>query len=105
MGLASNEGLGGAFGADLLVRARYRCIDCLDYRRQCTLEPRPARCEQYDDRDAALGQVLLVLEVSVGGHEDLEPILLSRGNENTVLKLGPAQLIRGYDGVCAKSFA
>ena len=105
MGLASNEGLGGALGADLLVRPRYRSIDCFDYRSKNPLNPRPARSEQHDDRNAALRKVLLVLEISVGGHEDFEPILLCCGNESTVLKLGPAQLVRGYDGVCAKSLA
>ena len=86
MGLASNEGLGGAFGADLLVRPRHRSIDCFDYRGKDSLNSRPARSEQHDDRNAALRKVLLVLEITVGRHEDFEPILLRRGNESTVLK-------------------
>jgi hypothetical protein len=50
---------------DLLVRPGRRGINRLVYGRKRPLDPRPTGCEQHNNSDTALGQVLLILEVSI----------------------------------------
>ena len=82
-----------------------RLADCCDHTWQLSLDARPARREEHNDRDAATGQILLVLEAAVRGDEDFKPRRLGFGDQQTVLKRRPSALERRFDGIPDKGFA
>ena len=52
----------------------------------------PMDCGQHDDGDFTTGQVLLILDVLVSGHEQVEAILFGSVQEISVFEFGPALL-------------
>jgi hypothetical protein len=66
-------------GSRSLVDRRYHVIDG-------SLDPRPVRCGEYDDRYATTGEVLLMLEVRISSDKDVESISLGRVQQCSVCK-------------------
>ena len=60
------------------------------------LDSQPARCGKYNDGEFSRLEILLVLEVCVGGHKDRESFLLGRVEQLPVLELRSAALMGGY---------
>jgi hypothetical protein len=58
------------------------------------LDSWPTGCKQNNDGNAAASEVLLVLEVLVGGDKNFKARLLCCGDEITVLELRPTLLVR-----------
>ena len=70
-------------------------IDREHHGRDFRLNLRPTRGEEHHDGQSPLAQVLLVLQILVGGHQDLESSSFSLGDQVTVLKGAPGELIDG----------
>lgn len=62
-------------------------------------DSRPARCAQYDDRDAPRGQILLILQVLVGGDHHFKSGVLSCLQQCSVSQRRPPALVGGLYGM------
>jgi hypothetical protein len=71
---------------DLNVAARFRLVYDLGNLINGSLDAGPAGCKQNHNRKAAVGQILLVLQISVSGDEYLKACGLRRCDERTVLQ-------------------
>lgn len=87
------------------VTAALGLTDGSHHQRQVQLDARPTGGQQDHDGHAAPRQVLLVLEVRVGGHEDLEPGLFCSRDQFPVLKLRPASFMCCRDFVAQEYLA
>lgn len=61
------------------IDGRYDC-------REVALNPWPTGGLQHNDRQTAIGEILLVLEVAVGGDEDLKSVRFRGSNELPVFQ-------------------
>ena len=64
---------------DLGIRSRSGDLDGCHDQRGCGLDARPTGGAQNNDGDASRGEVLLVLEVCVGGDQHLQTMALGGG--------------------------
>lgn len=78
---------------DLSVTSRCRSLHCFQHQRRRLTDSRPAGCAQRHNGDASAGHVLLVLEVGVGSHQDIEPVFLGQLKELSVLEPRPTSLV------------
>ena len=58
---------------------------------------RPACCRKNDDGNSSGSEVLLVLEIGVGGNKYLESVRFRRAQQVAILQRGPTKLISGGD--------
>lgn len=58
------------------------------------LNSRPARSIQNNDSNTAIGQILLVFQISVSRNQNLETMIFSFLQELPVLKVSPSQFMR-----------
>ena len=78
---------------DLAIASRRRTIYGSDYCAEDALNPWPARCGEYNDGDSPRGEILLILEVCVGGDEDGKSLSLGGVEQFSVLELRPTALV------------
>ena len=71
---------------------RTSCHDIRNGIGRCT-DTRPARCAQYDDRDAPRGQILLILQVLVGGDHHFESGVIGCLQQCSVSERRPSALV------------
>lgn len=74
-------------------------VDHAYHRVDYSLDPGPARREEDYESDRAADEILLVLQVRVGGHHHAKPELLGAIQELAVPQRRPAELIRSRDVV------
>ena len=72
--------------------------DCI----RVALDARPTRRGKHDDGELSGLEILLILQVCVGSHQDYESIFLSRVQQFTILKPRPAVLVCRYDLMLGK---
>jgi hypothetical protein len=67
------------------------------------LELWPTRSPQDENCQASARHALLVLQVLVGGHEDVEAGIISRREQGSVLQCRPAAFVRRLDACAGNS--
>lgn len=65
----------------------------------------PACAEEDNDRQPATCEVLLVLQVRVGGYENVKTLGLRQRNKFAVIYLRPTAFVRGFDDVPDKGMS
>lgn len=75
------------------VAACYRLADSIDHSRNGSLDSWPARCSQDNDSDLPHFKVLLIPEIAIRRHENLEAFQFGYAKQCTIFKRGPALFV------------
>ena len=82
---------------DFDVRSREGVVDRVDHGVSHMLYPRPTRRAENNDGNASGFQVLLILQVRIGGDKNSEVFLLRDIEQRSVLECGPSSFMRSRD--------
>ena len=80
---------------DLHVTLGTGVIDGIQDIVQYTLNPEPARGAKDNDGNAAIGKILLMLQVGVCCYQNLEVMIFRLPQQISIFDIAPSQFIRG----------
>ena len=91
-----------SFSAHLDVFAPRRFLHCSNNLGKNIANTWPTGGLKYQNGHAPAGQVLLVLQVLIGGDEDVKLRALGSGNELAILQTRPTAFVCGFNGMAKK---